>query len=63
VVRASFLATGEEIRFENNHNRLLLKGLPAENPDPYVSVTIIKVECAAPPANPLGHGYVMVDNA
>ncbi|MEP7359087.1 MAG: alpha-L-fucosidase, partial [Anaerolineales bacterium] len=53
VVRATYLSTGEEIAFENDHNRLLLKGLPAENPDLHVGITVIKLECAAPPSNPL----------
>jgi alpha-L-fucosidase len=63
VVRATLLATGEPIAFENNGRRVLLTGLPAENPDPHVGVAVIKLECSAPPSNPLGHGYVAVDNA
>jgi len=58
VKRASFLATGEEIAFQQSENRLILQGLPAKNPDSIAGVCVIKLECAAPPRQVLGTGYV-----
>lgn len=60
VVKASYLATGEAIPFEQSGNRLILKGLPANNPDNLVGITIIKLECAEPPAQKLGAGCVVL---
>jgi alpha-L-fucosidase len=64
VTRASYLATGEPIAFEQSENRLILKGLPAKGPDdadkphPIAGVCVIKIECDAPPRQVLGAGYV-----
>jgi alpha-L-fucosidase len=60
VVRASLLATGEPVAFEQTENRLLLRGLPASQPDAIAGTTILKLECAAPPRQVLGHGYVVL---
>jgi alpha-L-fucosidase len=64
VRRVSFLATGEPIAFDQTENRLILRGLPAKNPDdaakphPIAGVCVIKLECDAPPRQVLGTGYV-----
>ena len=58
VTRASYLASGEPITFEQTENRLVLKGLPAKSPDPIAGVCVIKLEFAVPPRQVLGAGYV-----
>jgi alpha-L-fucosidase len=58
VLKASILASGEPVVFEQTGNRLVLKGLPEHNPDPYASITVLKLECDAPPHQVLGAGYV-----
>lgn len=62
VQRASFLASGEEIAFEQSGNRLVFKGLPVEDPDPIAGVTVIKLECDTPPSQKLGAGYVLLED-
>ncbi len=61
VNRASLLATGEPITFEQTENRLILKGLPDANPDKIAGVSVIKLECASAPRQVLGAGYVVLD--
>jgi alpha-L-fucosidase len=61
VVKASLLATGQPVAFEQTENRLVLKGLPATQPDALAGTTIIKLEFSAPPQQVLGHGYVVLD--
>jgi alpha-L-fucosidase len=58
VVRASFLATGEPLQFEQTGNRLVFKGLPEDDPDPVTGVTVIKLECDDQPRQQLGAGHV-----
>ena len=60
VLRASFLATGEPIAFEQTENRLILKGLPETNPDKIAGVSVIKLECDSAPRQVLGAGYVVL---
>jgi alpha-L-fucosidase len=60
VVRASFLATGEPIRFEQSGSRLILRDLPAASPDPVAGVTVIKLECRSRPRQELGAGCVVL---
>jgi alpha-L-fucosidase len=61
VLRASLLATGEPIAFEQTENRLVLKGLPETSPDEIAGVTVIKLDCASVPRQVLGAGYVVFD--
>jgi alpha-L-fucosidase len=61
VHKATYLANGQAISFEQSGERLLLKGLPYENPDPIAGVTVLKLECDAPPRQVLGAGYVTLD--
>ncbi len=60
VQKASILATGQPVEFTQTENRLVLTGLPEQNPDPYAGVTVLKLECAAPPRQVLGAGYVVL---
>jgi alpha-L-fucosidase len=61
VLKVSYLATGQPIAFEQSGERLVLKRLPYENPDPIAGVTVLKLECDAPLLQVLGAGYVTLD--
>lgn len=61
VLKASLLATGEPIAFEQAGERLILKGLPAKNPDPIAGVSVIKLECDSAPRQVLGAGCVVLE--
>ena len=61
VVKASLLATGQPVRFEQTENRLVLKGLPPAQPDGIAGTTIIKLECEGAPRQVLGTGYVVLE--
>ena len=52
--KASILATGRPIRFEQEPRRLVLKGLPARNPDPVAQIAVLKLEFASRPKQFLG---------
>ena len=54
---ASILATGEPIAFEQEPMRLILKGLPKENPDKTVGVCVIKLEFESALQSVLGTTY------
>jgi len=58
--KACYLATGEPIAFEQTDNRLVLKGLPDQNPDKIAGVCVLKVEFDAPPRQALGAGCVVL---
>ena len=60
VQRASLLATGQQVAFEQTDDRLVLRGLPEQNPDPFAGVAVVKLECDAPPRQVLGAGYVVL---
>ncbi len=60
VMKASILASGKPVDFEQTENRLVLKGLPEQNPDPYAGVAVIKLECDRAPRQVLGAGYVVL---
>jgi alpha-L-fucosidase len=61
VERASLLATGQSLGVEQSDNRLVLRGLPASQPDPIAGTAIIKLECSGPPKQVLGAGYVVLE--
>ena len=66
VVRAALLPDGKPVSFEQTVNqdqepRLVLKGLPAGQPDPFASISVIRLECETPPKQVLGAGYVVLD--
>jgi alpha-L-fucosidase len=56
--RASYLATGQAIRFRQEPDRLVLTGLPKACPDPVVGCCVVKLEFVAPPRQALGAGCV-----
>ena len=60
VKMASLLATGQPIDFEQTEQRLVLKGLPQSNPDRIAGVSVIRLECDAPPRQVLGRGCVVL---
>lgn len=59
--RASLLATGEPVDFEQTENRLIMRGLPESNPDQIAGVSVIKLEFESEPQQRLGAGYVVLD--
>jgi len=59
--RASLLADGKPLSFEQTADRLVLRGLPTRQPDEIAGTALIKLEFAAPPQQKLGHGYQWVD--
>ena len=60
VRRASFLASGKEIEFEQQGNRVFLRKLPPTNPDKHAGYCIIKLECKTKPSQKLGAGCVVL---
>jgi alpha-L-fucosidase len=62
VRQASILSTGQVVDFEQTENRLVLKGLPKENPDVFAGVTVIKLSCAGPLRQVLGAGCVVLED-
>jgi alpha-L-fucosidase len=60
VLRASYLATGKAIAFEQSGTRLVLKNLPRTSPDRIAGVTVIQLACASKPRQVLGAGYVVL---
>jgi alpha-L-fucosidase len=61
LAKASLLATGKSIDFEQTENRLILKGLPEANPDKIAAVSVIKLEFESEPQQRLGAGYVILE--
>ena len=61
VKEATILASGAPIAIEQTTDRLVLKGLPRENPDDIAGVCVIKLACDAPPRQVLGAGCVVLD--
>lgn len=61
VLRATLLANHQPVAFEQTENRLVLKGLPERQPDPIAGISVIKLECDAPPRQVLGAGYVVLE--
>ena len=58
VKSVRLLATGKRVRFEQEPNRLFLRGLPQKKPDQLA--TVIAVECAGKPRQQLGPGCVVL---
>jgi alpha-L-fucosidase len=61
VRKASLLATGDPIDYEQTERRLVLRGLPASNPDQIAGVSVIALECDRPPRQVLGPGCVVLE--
>ena len=60
LVRASLLTSGAPVAFEQSEDRLILKGLPETNPDPFLKVTVLKLEFETKPRQVLGAGHVVI---
>ena len=60
VLRATLLADGSDLSFEQSPDRLILKDLPDENPDGTAGISVIKLDCDTPPRQVLGSGYVVL---
>jgi hypothetical protein len=58
--RASYLATGEPVKYEQTRTRLLLEDLPEESPDEIAGVCVFKLEFDEPPRQVLGPGYELL---
>jgi alpha-L-fucosidase len=58
--KASILATGKKVKFSQNGERIVLKGLPKANPDKIARITVFKLEFASTPIQKLGCGCVVL---
>jgi len=61
LVRASYLAGGQEVPFEQTEDRIVLKNLPAFNPDAIAGVCVFRLEFDGLPIQRLGDGYVWLE--
>jgi alpha-L-fucosidase len=61
VKKATLLATGKPIEFEQKGERLVLKGLAPTNPDKVAGIAVIKLEFKNKPEQKLGAGCVLPD--
>jgi alpha-L-fucosidase len=59
--KVSLLANKQPIDFDQTANRLVLKNLPYHCPDPYVGITVLKIEFENPPIQKLGAGYEVLE--
>ena len=62
LLEASLLATGQPLAFEQTENRLVIRGLPAAQPDAMAGTTVLKQEFDAPPQQELGIGCVVLED-
>ena len=62
LLEASLLATGQPLAFEQTKNRLVIRGLPAAQPDAIAGTTLLKLEFDAPPQQELGIGCVVLED-
>jgi alpha-L-fucosidase len=60
LVKASLLASGKPIKFEQFKDRIVLYGLPAACPDKVASVGVLKLEFQSKPRQVLGAGCVVL---
>ena len=60
VKRVSILGRDGEVSFEQSRDRLVLKGLPASNPDDIAGIAILKLEFEPRPLQVLGDGMVVL---
>jgi alpha-L-fucosidase len=61
VIHAALLGSDRSLTFEQTENRLVLQGLPSVHPDSIAGISVIKLECDAPPKQVLGTGYVVLE--
>jgi alpha-L-fucosidase len=60
VKNVSLLAYDKTFKFEQNENRLIIKGLPEICPDKLVGTTVVKIEFDGTPHQMLGAGCVIL---
>jgi len=60
LLRASLVGDGKNIRFRQERDRLILRGLPKTSPDRIVGVSVIKMEFSSKPRQVLGAGCVVL---
>jgi alpha-L-fucosidase len=60
LLSASLLANGKPLAFDQDKDRLVIKGLPAACPDKVAGISVIKLEFARPPKQVLGAGCVVI---
>ncbi len=60
LVKASILASGQPVEFEQQPDRVLFRGLPETQPDEFAGTSILKLEFAEPPQQVLGAGCVVL---
>jgi alpha-L-fucosidase len=58
-VLSARLMNGPKVKFTQVNDRIVLRGLPAEAPDPLA--TVIELECDGEPRQVLGAGHVLID--
>jgi alpha-L-fucosidase len=56
---ARVLPDGQPLPFEQTGNRLVIRGLPAECPDPIAKVAVLEMKFKTVPKQTLGAGYVV----
>jgi len=61
VLRAALLGNERPLTFKQTEDRLVLQGLPSGQPDSIAGISVIKLECDAPPKQVLGAGYVVLE--
>ena len=60
VKRISFLKTGKPVKFTWEPGKLVLKGLPKNDPDRIAHTTVFRIEFAGMPRRMSDHGYPLV---
>lgn len=60
LLRASYVATGKPVEFEQTSDRLVLKGLPCTSPDEVAGICVFKLEFRSRPEQKLGCGCVVL---
>jgi len=58
--KASYVATGKNIRFKQTKTQIKLLGLPNKSPDKAAGITVIRLEFASRPKQQLGAGCVIL---
>ena len=59
--RVRLLSTGADVDFTQEGNRVLLRGMPQECPDPVAAMPVLRLDFVAPPSQKLGPCLVPVD--
>jgi alpha-L-fucosidase len=60
LLKASILATGQQVEFTQEPDRVIFRGLPEQNPDEFCNTSILKLEFDGEPRQELGAGCVVL---